>query len=67
VQQGNHPISGSDPTKIGISVEVLRKMIDERSKEAAGYAAWQFNFLIGGATLFVAWHVLEMYLRARPS
>jgi hypothetical protein len=35
------------------------------SSRASFFAELQFNMLFGGGVLYVAWHVLEMYLRTR--
>ena len=63
VQAGLHPRSGTDPTKIAASEEILRELGAENSKQAARYGAWQFRRLVGGAVIFVVWHIWSMALR----
>jgi hypothetical protein len=64
VQVGEHPAVGRDPARAAAASEGIRLAIDDNSRKVSGFANWQFRFLIGGGVLYVAWHVLEMYLGA---
>jgi len=43
--------------------EGIRSAIEWNSERANRLGHWQFRLLVAGAFLYVAWHVLEMYLR----
>jgi hypothetical protein len=57
VRQGEHPEFPREAS--GLIQDYLEKMSDRLGK----WGNWQFRFLITGAVLYVAWHVLEMYIR----
>ena len=59
MQAGEHPEFPSDPRY----VQVIRNHLEEQAKRSGKWANWQFGLLIGGAVFYIAWHVLEMYLR----
>lgn len=61
VERGVHPITGSNPFLIEAA---LKELIQKHAKRAGRFGRWQFNALIAGAVCYVAWHVLEMYVRA---
>jgi hypothetical protein len=63
VKAGRHPLAGDHPQKIEIASAVLRDKMEEDSARGGRMARWQFGFLITGAVLYVAWHILSMYLR----
>lgn len=64
VTQGRHPISGTHPEKIAISVVELRKYLEQHSDNAGSSYRRQYQFLLAGAASYIVWHVVEMYLRA---
>lgn len=65
VQRGIHPLTGQNPALIEeVGASTLRERIDGHARRAGRFGRWQFNTLIAGAVCYVAWHVLEMYVRA---
>lgn len=64
VESGIHPMTGTHPEAIAIASEGIRTAVEKNSDRAAVLARLQFRFLVAGASLFIVWHVLEMYLRA---
>ncbi len=65
VENGQHPEVGGDPQRMAAAGEGIRSAIEWNSERANRLAHWQFRFLVVGAVLYVAWHVLKMYLRGR--
>jgi hypothetical protein len=63
VQAGRESATGTHPQDIAAGSEILHEIFKDQSSKANLYAKLQFRFLITGAVLYVAWHVLEMYLR----
>ncbi len=63
VESGQHPEVGGDPQLIAAAGQGIRSAIEWNSERANRWAHWQFRLLVAGAVLYVAWHVLEMYLR----
>jgi hypothetical protein len=63
VEAGQHPLTGTHPEKITIGSEVIREAIERDSSRAVRYGQMQFALLILGATLYIGWHVWEMWLR----
>jgi hypothetical protein len=61
VESGNDP-RAKHPQEIQAAGEGIRDAI-KKSNRASTYANIQFQLLVGGAILYVVWHVLEMYLR----
>ena len=64
VQAGQHPRTGGNSEFIEVASEGIREAIDSNSKWAARFARWQFSSLVAGATAYLGWHVLEMWLRS---
>ncbi len=62
--RGDDPVVGTDPAMRKFAVEELKKIIDADIDRAAKYYMRQFYFLIGGAVLFIGWHVLQIILRS---
>ena len=48
-------------------VDSIRQDMEERRRKTGRWGAWQFRFLVAGAVFYVAWHVIEMYLRTFPA
>jgi hypothetical protein len=66
VQNGTHPLAGNHPQIIEAASEGIRSALESNNEKASRWARWQFRFLVAGATLYVVWHVLDMYLRRFP-
>lgn len=62
VESGRHPKLPNNPAAIAAASQGIRDAMEQNSKKAGMYAKWQFNLLIWGAVLYVAWHVLNMYI-----
>lgn len=62
VQDGRHPEAGNNPDMIAAASQGIERAINRNSGRANRYGHWQFRFLVAGAVLYVAWHILEMYL-----
>jgi hypothetical protein len=63
VNAGRHKLAGTNPEAIQVARETLNEIFEDQSSKANRFANLQFRFLVAGAILYVAWHVLEMYLR----
>lgn len=63
VQKGEHPDAGTHPRAIAAASEGIREAIQDNIKRASRLAWLQFDFLVLGAILYIAWHILEMALR----
>lgn len=63
VQDGEDPMSGRNIDAIGVASAVMRQIIEEQSTSAGRAAAWQFRCLVLGGVAYLAWHILEMWLR----
>jgi len=63
VNDGRHKLAGTNPDSIQVARETLHEIFEDQSSKANKFANLQFRFLIAGSVLYVAWHVLEMYLR----
>jgi hypothetical protein len=64
VKGGKHPDVGTNPELIAAASEEIRKAVASNSECSSQHAGAQSRFLIWGATLYVVWHVLEMWLRS---
>lgn len=65
VRSGNHPVSGQNIYAIQIAAEYFKKVHHQISDKAGRFANWQFILFIVGGIFYVAWHVLEMAMRAK--
>jgi hypothetical protein len=63
VNAGRFKLAGTNPEAIQVARETLQEIFEEQSSKLNRFAKMQFRFLVVGAILYVAWHVLEMYLR----
>lgn len=56
--------SGQVEIPLGVSPVTFRKAVselaDEHGTDAGAHARKQFRFLLGGAALYVAWHIIGM-------
>ncbi len=64
VESGENPDVGQHPQMVAAASTGIREAIEFNADRANRFGHWQFWFLVGGAVLYVAWHVLEMYLRS---
>jgi hypothetical protein len=54
---------GKDPGFPPQFVQQIQRNLEEQAKTSGRWGRWQFYLLIAGAVFYIAWHVLEMYLR----
>ena len=45
------------------NIQSLKNHVEDQEKKTGKWGNWQFRLLITGACFYIAWHVLEMYLR----
>jgi hypothetical protein len=64
VQRGEHPQAGTDPQLVQAASHRIKADIEGNAKKSDAHAWCQFAFLVLGAVLFVAWHVLGIFLRS---
>lgn len=62
VQKGSHHLL-AHPSEALIAEPIIRKNLERASAKAARRLRLQFSSLVFGALAYVAWHVIEMYLR----
>jgi hypothetical protein len=60
MQAGQHPEFPPHPQL----VQVIQRSLEEQAKTSGRWGRRQFYLLIAGAVFYIAWHVLEMYLRS---
>lgn len=65
IQKGEHPLCGNDPQMIELASNELKKLLEQKSDKAEFYASQQFNLLIVGSVLFIAWHIIGMVVRMK--
>ena len=63
VESGRHKQVGEHPQRMAATSQGIREAIEYNSNHANCLAHMQFRFLIAGAIMYIAWHVLEMWLR----
>jgi hypothetical protein len=63
VESGEHPEIGHAQAHQQAAAEGIREAMKFNAKRAGGHATRQFTFLVLGAAMYVAWHVLDMSLR----
>jgi hypothetical protein len=61
---GEDPEIGRHPQRMAIAIKSIQEAIELNSKRASRFARWQFRCLVLGATSYLAWHVVEMWLRS---
>jgi acyl carrier protein phosphodiesterase len=64
VLKGSHPKVGDNPQKIEYASNILKEAMEEKSKTAGKFYDWQNRFFYIGFISFIAWHILEMYLKS---
>ena len=63
VRKGKHPEIEQNPEMMAAAAEGIKKAVVDNSNAASTWAHVQFNCLVLGVVLFVAWHILLMALR----
>lgn len=63
IEAGNHPDVPRHPDYISAASEGTREAAHGNAEGANRNAKRQFRFLVAGALLYIAWHVLEMAAR----
>jgi hypothetical protein len=63
VQSGEHPEVGQHPQMMAAASEGIHQAFEANTLRANRLAKLQFRFLVAGAIFYIAWHVLEMWLR----
>lgn len=63
VADGRSEIVGSHPENIDQGIRVVRESFERQSDKAKRAYALQFGLLVVGSLFYLAWHVLEMYMR----
>lgn len=64
VQNGRDPEVGQNPGYVAAASEGIRQAIEHNSNCANRLGHSQFRFMVAGAVFYIAWHILEMYLRS---
>jgi hypothetical protein len=65
VREGSHPLLKTrHPSEIAAAGEGIRRAIEFNSDKVQFWDKWQFRLLAIGAAAFLAWHILEMGIRA---
>lgn len=62
VVQGEEEAIGRNPALMVPAVEGIREAMKDNEIRSGRFSRWQFSGLILGAVLYVAWHVLRIYL-----
>jgi hypothetical protein len=63
LKSGSHPNQPDQPGLLGAAVSGVSTAIKHNADKAYFYATWQFRTLIAGGVLFIAWHIIKMYVR----
>lgn len=56
-------VGGADPLWEEEMSSRVEERMDRSNELASKHRHWQFRMLIAGAVFYIAWHVLEMWLR----
>ncbi len=64
VQRGEDPMAGSHPQLIQAASEGIRAAMETNNNAIMRHGKRQFQYLVGGAVLFIGWHVLGIVLRS---
>ncbi len=64
VQSGQSPEIGQHLGYAAAVCNGIRKAAEHNSDMGNRFWHWQFRFLVIGAVFYLAWHILEMYLRS---
>lgn len=61
VQDGLHPEFPNVP----VIVAEIQKFVEQQANESGTFGMWQFRLLMWGGVSYIAWHILEMWLRTK--
>jgi len=67
VEGGEDPVVGLSPQRQQAAADGIRSAVEANLKRVQRHARMQFSFLLIGAVMYVAWHVIEMALRSQDS
>jgi len=48
---------------MAIAQQALGEILEGQVNRTGSRMVWQFRLLVAGAAFYIAWHVLQMYLR----
>ena len=65
IADGADSIAGTDPERIAFGINAARSIFEEANNKVAKRGYWQFTTLILGSLFYLAWHVLNMWLRTK--
>lgn len=60
VQEGTHPMSGTNPQMQQIGIETLSKIMNDISEKSGRTLRRHFTFLVWGVISFIVWYVWEL-------
>ena len=63
IRAGEHPLAGTNLQFIEFAASEMRKYADVDGSKGGRRVRWQFRLFVAGAAFYIAWHVLEMWLR----
>lgn len=64
LESGVHPQQPDHPDLSEAAVRGTRTALSENVDRAQSYAISQFRLAISGASLFLLWHIMEIYVRS---
>lgn len=65
MQAGEDPEIGQYPQMMAAATSSVRRAIEGNSNKARLFARLQFGCFIAGSLGYIAWHIFEMWLRAK--
>lgn len=45
--------------------QIATEAFDKKDNAAVAFGMWQFTLLVTGALFYIAWHIIEMYLKVK--
>lgn len=60
VQKGSHPWFGQNTHVQSVAADAIKEALKSNSEKASKFADFQFRLLIGGALLYIAYHITDM-------
>ncbi|MGH8250668.1 MAG: hypothetical protein ACREVI_08200 [Steroidobacteraceae bacterium] len=63
LKNGSHPDQPDEPELVAGAIKGVTSALTSKAESAYRYGTAQFQFLVAGGVLFLAWHVLAMYCR----
>jgi hypothetical protein len=64
IQRGEFPESGKNPELIKTASKIVLTAMEKDSDRASRFGHLQFWFFISGVFAYIAWQILEMYIRS---